>query len=141
MEPPDPEVVAPERDLLPAKLVGFWRINWMELWEQEDVEELGPAGIHLNKDGTGDIKFLCVEGGLYCEALERDGRAAVDFTWEGDDDGDRRCGRGWLRLDTDEAIAGRVFFHMGDTSAFKAERAKEEAVRSQRRAGRRRRRW
>jgi hypothetical protein len=140
VEPPDPEVLAPERDVLPARLVGPWRISSMELWEQEDVDTMGPGRIHLNKDGTGDITFLCVQGRLDCEALERDGRPAVDFTWEGDDDGDRRCGRGWLRLDTDEAIVGRIYFHMGDSSAFRADRATPGAVRAPHKAGKRRRR-
>ena len=140
---PDPEVLPPPAPvLLPASLVGHWRIQWMELWSQDDVETLGPAFIRLNKDGTGEFSFLCVQGWLDCEPTQREARPALDYSWEGADEGDPRCGRGWLRLtDADEAIVGRFFFHRGDNSAFKAHRVaantivKRERSRTRRGAG------
>jgi len=127
---PDPEVLPPPTpDLLPDALVGYWRIQWMELWSQENVETLGPAFLRLNRDGTGEVSFLCVEGWLDCEPTQRDGMPAADFSWEGSDDGDTRCGRGWFRLtEVKDAIVGRFFFHRGDNSAFRAHRVEANAV-------------
>ena len=141
---PDPEVVAPSLpDLLPDSLVGHWRIQWMELWSQEDVETLGPAYLRLNKNGTGEVSFLSVQGGLDCQPTQREARPAVDFSWEGSDDGDVRSGRGWVRLtETDDAMVGCFFFHRGDSSALKAHRVaapgilKSEPVRKRRRGPR-----
>ena len=135
----DPEVLPPPKaDLLPAPLVGHWRICSMEVWSQEHVETLGPAYVRLDRDGAGEMTFLCVEAWLDCQLTQRDGRPAVEFSWEGSDDGDHRCGRGWLRLgDTDDAIVGRFFFHQGDNSAFTAERVAAGSVTRARRRPRR----
>jgi hypothetical protein len=101
----------------------------MDLWAQEHVEALGPALIRLERDGAGEISFLCVRGWLDCEPRERDGRLGVEFSWEGEDDGDHRCGRGWLRLaGTDSTLDGHFYFHRGDSSAFKAERISDDAT-------------
>ena len=137
---PDPEVLPPPNPaLLPPLLVGHWRIREMELWSQEHVETLGPAFVRLDADGAGEMMFLCVEAWLDCEPTERDGRPALEFSWEGSDDGDHRCGRGWLCLgDTDNAVLGRFFFHRGDSSAFTAERVAADTVARRRRRTRRR---
>ena len=137
---PDPEVLPPPKgDVLAAQLVGQWRICSMELWSQEDVDTLGPAFVRLDRDGTGEMAFLCVEAWLDCAPAQRDGRPALEFSWEGSDDGDHRCGRGWLRVgDTDDTISGRFFFHRGDSSGFTAERVAADAVRRRRRRTRRR---
>jgi hypothetical protein len=137
---PDPEVLAPPAPpLVLAALVGHWRIRAMELWLQEDVETLGPALVRLNRHGRGQMTFLCVQARLDCQPTERDGRPALEFSWEGSDDGDHRCGRGWLRLgDTDDSILGRFFFHQGDNSAFTAERVAADAVARRSRRTRRR---
>jgi hypothetical protein len=43
---------------------------------------------------------------------------------------DPTCGRGWAKLDADDRLRGRLFFHLGDDSAFTAMR--ERAVRKPR---------
>jgi len=42
---------------------------------------MGPAFIQFGQDGTGRFRFIAVEGWMDC----RDGRASVEFTWEGQD--------------------------------------------------------
>ena len=137
---PDPEVLPPPTTvLLTAPLVGYWRIRSMELWSQEHVETLGTALVRLDPDGSGEMTFICVKAWLDCQPTQRGGRPAIEFSWEGSDDGDHRCGRGWLCLgETDDVILGEFFFHRGDSSAFTAERAAPDTVPRGRRWTRRR---
>lgn len=48
----------------------------------------------------------------------------LDFTFEGSDEGDPCSGRGWLEINGSE-MNGRIGFHFGDESGFKAVKAKE----------------
>jgi hypothetical protein len=45
-----------------------------------------------------------------------------EFSWQGSDEGDEVSGRGWAALDADGTLGGHVYFHLGDDSAFRAER-------------------
>jgi len=101
--------------------VGTWRIVEMELWDQEAFDLVGPAHFTFDKDGGGSFRFIAVEGDMDCRFTEKDGKPRADFTWEGQDECDPASGRGWAVLDGD-AITGRIFFHGGDDSAFKAKR-------------------
>jgi len=103
-------------------LVGWWRIVEMELWVQEDVDLVGPAFLELGGDGIGSFAFLAVEGQIDFRNARRDGRVGVEFSWEGWDDSDRRSGRGWAVLAEDGSRCGRIYFHLGDDSSFRAER-------------------
>ena len=102
--------------------VGSWRIVEMEMWERNDIDEQGPARIQFNRDGTGELRFLLVQGGIDCRFEMRDGRAFVEFSWSGFSEMDEACGRGWAELESDTRLRGRVFFHLGDDSAFAAVR-------------------
>lgn len=68
----------------------------------------------------GSLAFLAVEGGLDWREATRDGRSAVEFSWEGDYEGDRASGRGWAVLGDDGSLRGHLFFHLGDDSGFHA---------------------
>lgn len=110
--------------------LGSWRIVEMELWELEDIEMLARGYIRFNRDGTGEFRFIAVQGGMDCRFAERDGRPIVEFSWAGYEEMDPTCGRGWAKLDADGRLRGRLFFHLGDDSAFTAVR--ERAVRKPR---------
>jgi hypothetical protein len=108
---------------LPESLVGYWRITWMDLWDQEAVETMGPGLLRLGRDGLGEISFICVEGRLDCHVVERDGKIGVEFSWEGADEGDSRSGRGSaFESGSGNGLEGHIYFHLGDDSAFRAER-------------------
>jgi hypothetical protein len=94
----------------------------MELWAAEDLDLLGPARLTLNRDGSGEMSFIAVEVGLDYRVGERDGQAAIEFSFDGSDEGDRISGRGWAVLQ-DDALHGRVLIHQGDESSFVARRA------------------
>jgi hypothetical protein len=68
-----------------------------------------------------EMRFIAVEVGLDYRVVERDGQPAIEFSFEGSDEGDRINGRGWAVLQSD-VLHGRVFFHRGDESSFVARR-------------------
>ena len=47
---------------------------------------------------------------------------AFEFSWQGFDEGDDVSGRGWAVLNPDGTLEGHIYFHLGDDSAFQAER-------------------
>ena len=102
--------------------VGRWRITEMELWTAEDLDLLGPARLTLNRNGSGEMRFIAVEVGLDYRVVARDGQSAIEFSFDGSDEGDRINGRGWAVLEND-ALHGRFFIHHGDESSFVARRA------------------
>jgi hypothetical protein len=103
--------------------VGRWRITAMDRWAPDALELRGPAFISFgSRGGMGCFRFVDVEGWTDCRFGERHGRPAVEFTWEGDEDGRRRCGRGWATLAGDDVLEGHLYFHQGHDSAFEARR-------------------
>jgi hypothetical protein len=103
---------------------GRWRIVEMELWDQDAIDLLGPAFIELTSNGQGSFRFVAVEGWMDTREVRRDGRCAIEFSWDGNDEMDPASGRGWAGLSADDSLEGRIFFHMGDDSWFRAEREK-----------------
>jgi uncharacterized protein YndB with AHSA1/START domain len=83
---------------------------------------LGPAFVEINADGTGAFRFIAVQGNLDCRFNELEEGRAVEFSWDGDDEGDPVSGRGWATFSPDGSLHGRLFFHMGDDSGFRATR-------------------
>jgi hypothetical protein len=102
-------------------LIGRWRITWMEAWDQDFVDEEIEGFLKFDPDGTGEFQFGYVRGKIDHREVKRDGKPAVEFPWDGNDEMDPAQGRGWAVLDGDE-IEGRIFIHRGDDSAFRAVR-------------------
>ena len=103
-----------------SRIAGTWRIAEMDLWDRDAIDLVGPAFIRFNADGTGDFRFIAVDGYLDCRDAKRREPPRVDFTWEGNDEGDHASGRGWAQLETAGSIRGHIFFHAGDDSGFRA---------------------
>ena len=101
-------------------LTGRWRIVEMDMWDRDAIDLIEPGFIEFTKDGTGQFGFIAVHGWLDCRSTKRDGRPRVEFSWEGDDEGDQVSGRGWAALTDDGTIEGHLFIHMGDDSGFRA---------------------
>jgi hypothetical protein len=116
----DTEVVAEDRETDP-KVLGTWRITEMEVWDQDAFELLGPAHFTFEKNGLGNFRFIAVEGDMDCRFSDKDGKPLVEFSWNGADENDPACGRGWAVVDGD-TMAGRIYIHRGDDSAFVAKR-------------------
>jgi hypothetical protein len=92
----------------------------MELWDSEAIDLVGPAFIEIRADGTGAFRFIAVEGNLDCCFNAPDADPAVEFSWDGNDEGDPASGRGWINCSPDGSLSGRIFFHLGDDSSFEA---------------------
>jgi hypothetical protein len=105
---------------------GSWRITKMELWDEDAMDLDGPAHIKFGVDRTGDFGFIAVRGWMDCRFGERDGKPLVEFSWEGNDDTEQACGRGWAVVEKDGSMTGRIYFHQGDDSTFTAARADRE---------------
>ncbi len=96
----------------------------MDLWDRDAIDLLGPAFIDLDADGSGCFRFIAVEGDIDARLVGSDGR--VEFSWDGNDECDPAFGRGWVQLEADGSLRGRIFFHGGDDSAFLAVAAEEK---------------
>lgn len=102
------------------KISGKWRIAEMELWEQKDVELLGPGFIQFDSKDSGQFRFIAVEGAMDCRHSLKNGRPYVEFTWDGNDEYDPVSGKGWAELEDNGELRGRIYFHQGDNSEFVA---------------------
>lgn len=99
----------------------------MEVWDREAIEILGPAFIEFGTHGSGRFRFIAVQGWMDCRYGQRDGHSYVEFTWDGDDEGDRASGRGWAVLDRDGSLRGHIYLHLPDDSEFRAVRTEQRS--------------
>lgn len=101
---------------------GRWRIVEMDVWDN-DVLEIGEEA-HLAFEGAsdGEIAFVAQKGFLDVRYGSRNGAACPEFSWQGLDDGDEACGRGWVTSGTAGRLVGHTFIHQADDSGFVCER-------------------
>jgi hypothetical protein len=105
---------------------GKWEITSTELWNKEDLDLIETAQFRFAGD-EGDFLMIAMRGWMDCRYGKREGQAAVEFSWAGEDEGDERSGRGWAVLEADGKLRGRLFIHSGDESGFVAVRAAGKA--------------
>ena len=98
--------------------IGTWSIIEMEAWDQEYVNMEVPGHFTFRKDGTGHFQFGLVQGEMDCRIEIDHGRERIGFSWEGNDELDPVCGRGWAVIENKE-LRGRIFFHLGNDSMFR----------------------
>jgi len=94
----------------------------MEQWAPDYIDLDGPGFIKFEKNGLGTLRFGAVEAGLDCRANSRTQTGHIEFSFEGHNDADPCCGRGWAEI-RDGGLYGKIFFHRGDESWFKAVRS------------------
>lgn len=104
--------------------IGNWRIVEMDSWDRDALDMNGPATLTISKGGEGRMRFIAVEAWIDYRVVTRDGLPAIEFSFQGWDEGDEVSGRAWAILEG-ERLRGRFFFHMGDESSLVAERARE----------------
>ncbi|MGH3842776.1 MAG: hypothetical protein ACRDS0_15230 [Pseudonocardiaceae bacterium] len=102
-------------------LTGRWRIVEMDMWDRDAIDLVEPGFIEFAEDGTGQFGFIAVHGWMDCRTTEHDGRTGLEFSWDGDDEGDQISGRGWAAVVDDVTLTGHLFIHLGDDSGFRAE--------------------
>jgi hypothetical protein len=83
----------------------------MEAWDRNAIDLVEPGFIEFADEGTGQFGFIAVRGWMDCRTIERDGHAAVEFRWDGEDEGDHVSGRGVAVRVEDAIIEGHIFIH------------------------------
>lgn len=94
----------------------------MDNWRQEEVDLIQPGFIEFSAHRLGLLGFITVSGSLDYRVTAYDGRLGAEFSWQGIDDDDDASGRGWVAIDPDDTLEGRIYFHLGDESGFRATR-------------------
>lgn len=93
----------------------------MDMWEQKFVDLVVPGFINFDGDES-EMRFIAVRAWLDIRYSLKDGQPHAEFSWQGVDERDDRCGRGTATIQEDGRLKGRFFFHMGDDSGFEATR-------------------
>jgi hypothetical protein len=109
------------------QFLGAWRIVETEVWAQDALNLVAPAQLAVDANGLGRLEFIAIQADIDYRLTTRDGLDALEFTWQGLDDGDECSGRGWAVLEHDR-LHGRLFIHRGDDSSFTAVRPKSIPV-------------
>ena len=112
-------IVQKERGKRESGLIGKWRITWMETWKPDYVDDEVEGFFRFDPDETGEFQFYCVKGVIDYREVKREGKPAVEFSWDGHDGEVPASGRGWGIIDGD-SMEGRVFIHLNLDSAFRA---------------------
>jgi len=103
--------------------LGKWRIVEMELWDQEFIDMEKDGFFLFDKDDLGSFQFGLVQGRIDYR-IETIGKIKrLEFSWEGQDENDEALGRGWAIVNGGY-LEGRIYFHLGEESWFKAEKIK-----------------
>ena len=97
--------------------LGKWRIKEMDLWDEEFIDLDGPGYLSVKRGGAGILQFGAVKATVDCQVETIGDVERLDFSFEGEDEGDPVCGRGWAQVDG-ENMKGRIYFHYGDESGF-----------------------
>jgi hypothetical protein len=111
----------PKKVKRPSPFEGRWRITWMELWDQQFVNAEVEGYLEFNPDSRSSFQFGFVTGDIDFQDSTRDGKPSVEWSWDGNDEMDPASGRGWAVIEGDK-IHGVIAIHLGDASAFEAER-------------------
>jgi len=115
--------VGPAKWSVKKKFVGTWRITQLQGYDAEYIDLCGPAKLSISGSGGCPMHFGAIEIILDCKTDDLDERV-LRFSFEGQDEGDPICGRGYCLVEGNE-MTGRLFRHLGDEFSFKAEKEKE----------------
>ncbi len=103
----------------PSPFIGRWRIVEMEQWDRDYIDIEVPGYIKFDKGDLGSFQFGTVQGEIDWRVETYGDSSRVEFSWEGENDDEPGCGRGWAEL-RDGGLYGRLYMHKGDDSWFKA---------------------
>src|ERR1700746_3523542 len=78
--------------------IGRWRIVEMDVWDSDFLDLVEEAHLTFQGKSDGEIAFGALKGFLDVRYGARDGSACAEFSWQGHDENDPACGRGWAIL-------------------------------------------
>ncbi|MDX9848855.1 MAG: hypothetical protein RBT74_17895 [Tenuifilaceae bacterium] len=103
--------------------IGKWRIIEMEMWDTDFINMETEGYFLFEKNQLGAFQFGLVQGRIDFRIESAGGIERIEFSWEGQDENDEAIGRGWALI-KDDYLEGRIYFHLGDNSWFKATKIK-----------------
>jgi len=101
------------------KYIGKWHIKEMELWDKDFIDLVVPGYITFKRNRRGIFQFGAVNGFMDCRMEKCGEEKRIEFSWDGFDESDPVSGRGWAMI-KDNELHGKLYFHLGDDSWFKA---------------------
>jgi hypothetical protein len=102
------------------EFTGTWHIYEMSNWDEEYFNMEVQAYIEIDEKGNGEFQFGLVFGSI--DVKDGNGNK-LEFTWEGNDECDEASGSGWLKLEDENELEGKIKMHNGDSSTILARRA------------------
>lgn len=102
--------------------IGRWKITWMDEWAQDYVDLIEPGYFKFDEEGLGEFAFGAVHGWVDVRISVE--KPLLEYSWQGESEGDDLCGRGWFEFSTADKGEGMLFIHYGDESAIKIKRIK-----------------
>lgn len=100
--------------------VGKWKITWMELWGQDYVDLEEPGYFEFEEGRFGNFVFGAMWGQVDFQVSHR--TPFIEFSWQGECEGDPYCGRGFFEFPTPDQGEGVLYIHAGDKSGVRIER-------------------
>ena len=104
---------------------GRWFIESMTEWDRDYIDEEVRGYFEFDTKDSGDFQFAYVQGQIDYRLGERDGKTAVEFSWDGHAEMDAAQGRGWLVQEGDK-LKGMFYFHDSDESGIVLKREPEK---------------
>jgi hypothetical protein len=105
-------------------IAGRWLIESMTEWDRDFIDTEVRGYFEFDAKDSGSFQFGYVAGQIDYRFGERDGKPALEFTWDGSDEMDPAQGRGWLVLEGDQ-LKGMLYIHLGDESGIVLKREPE----------------
>ena len=102
--------------------IGRWHIVEMEKWDQDFVDMVVPGYILFEDNDSGELQVGAIFGSMDCRIEPYGDSERLAFSWESDDEMDPLDGRGWVILNEGGQLEGRLYFHDGADSGFRAEK-------------------
>ncbi|OGJ86704.1 MAG: hypothetical protein A2487_12350 [Candidatus Raymondbacteria bacterium RifOxyC12_full_50_8] len=104
--------------------LGRWRITAMEQWDKDFIDEEEEGFFKFRKGGQGEFHFGNVQGSIDYDIESIEEKQRLEFSWEGNSEMDDANGRGLAHIEDDGYMFGKITFHLGDRSWFRAKRKK-----------------
>jgi hypothetical protein len=67
-------------------------------WDSDFLDLVEEGHLTFEGKSEGEIAFGALKGFLDVRYYARDGSACAEFSWEGHDENDPACGRGWVSI-------------------------------------------
>ena len=108
-----------------SPILGQWLIIRRERTSGVNVRAKAGMFMRFASNGFGEFEFAGFSGFIDYRLVEREDKPAVEWSWQGNEDGEGEevSGRGWAVLEDNGKLRGRLFVHDLDDLGFVAEKS------------------